>query len=207
MRSSAAKETPCGREPDAKRVLHGVSVRFAPGVLCAVMGPSGAGKTTLLDALAGHLRSSRVTIEGRVVARLVGSADDDDDVAATAPPWLRSVCTTIPQARGWRPQPLRASMMMGGSESTRLCSRRRSHKKFLPPSTKPAQQGTMMGFLSARLCSPLLTRNHPPFLLPARLARHAAPGAHDGRVPRLRRRAPPARARPRGARCRGEARR
>ncbi|MBV9818755.1 MAG: ATP-binding cassette domain-containing protein [Solirubrobacterales bacterium] len=36
-----------------RMVLHGVTLRFAPAQLTAVVGPSGAGKTTLLEVLAG----------------------------------------------------------------------------------------------------------------------------------------------------------
>lgn len=46
-----------------KEILHGVTGRFLPGQLIAIMGPSGAGKSTLLDVLSGYRISG---VEGGV---------------------------------------------------------------------------------------------------------------------------------------------
>src|SRR5690606_3306470 len=42
-----------GAGPTAVRALDGVSVRFEPARLTAIMGPSGSGKSTLMHCLAG----------------------------------------------------------------------------------------------------------------------------------------------------------
>ena len=46
-------------------VLHGVSLRAAPGVITALVGPNGAGKTTLLRAVAGLIpaRAGEIRLE------------------------------------------------------------------------------------------------------------------------------------------------
>ncbi|MCS6797123.1 MAG: heme ABC exporter ATP-binding protein CcmA [Myxococcota bacterium] len=59
----------------ATRALAGVSIRFEPATITAVLGPNGSGKSTLLALLAGLVRpsSGRVLWNGRDVRRL--SAD------------------------------------------------------------------------------------------------------------------------------------
>jgi putative ABC transport system ATP-binding protein len=54
------------------RALDGVSVGFAAGTFCAVMGPSGSGKSTLLHCAAGLDRpdSGRVLLAGQEISRL-----------------------------------------------------------------------------------------------------------------------------------------
>jgi putative ABC transport system ATP-binding protein len=54
------------------RALDGVSVEFAAGTFCAVMGPSGSGKSTLLHCVAGLDRpdSGRVLLAGEEIGRL-----------------------------------------------------------------------------------------------------------------------------------------
>ncbi|GLI00960.1 ABC transporter [Phytohabitans aurantiacus] len=54
------------------RALDGVSVGFATGTFCAVMGPSGSGKSTLLHCAAGLDRpdSGRVLLAGQEISRL-----------------------------------------------------------------------------------------------------------------------------------------
>ena len=54
------------------RALDGVSVEFAAGTFCAVMGPSGSGKSTLLHCIAGLDRpdSGRVLLAGEEIGRL-----------------------------------------------------------------------------------------------------------------------------------------
>ncbi len=53
-------------------VLHGVSVRVAPGEVVSLIGPNGAGKSTVLKTILGYVASSRgrVTFDGRDVTRL-----------------------------------------------------------------------------------------------------------------------------------------
>ncbi len=50
-----------------KRVLDDISMSFAPGRFCGIIGPNGCGKTTLLDLLAKHRRptSGRIAYKGR----------------------------------------------------------------------------------------------------------------------------------------------
>jgi ABC-type multidrug transport system ATPase subunit len=49
----------------ATRILHGITMHWAPGQLHAVIGPSGCGKTTLMKALLGLTPSQgRVTLDG-----------------------------------------------------------------------------------------------------------------------------------------------
>lgn len=58
-----------GYRPDA-RVLRGVDLALAPGVLTCALGPNGTGKTTLLRLLLGDLapEAGEVLLEGRPVA-------------------------------------------------------------------------------------------------------------------------------------------
>ena len=55
--------------------LAGVSLRVAPGELCAVLGPNGAGKSTLVKLLSGILRARRgsVAIVGKDVRRSIAA--------------------------------------------------------------------------------------------------------------------------------------
>ena len=50
-----------------KKVLEDISVAFAPGMFCGIIGPNGCGKTTLLDLLTKHRRptSGRIVYKGR----------------------------------------------------------------------------------------------------------------------------------------------
>src|SRR4051794_6493318 len=54
------------------RALDGVTVSFAAGAFCAVMGPSGSGKSTLLHCAAGLDRpdGGRVLLAGAEIGRL-----------------------------------------------------------------------------------------------------------------------------------------
>jgi branched-chain amino acid transport system ATP-binding protein len=54
------------------RVLHGASLRVAPGEVVALLGPNGAGKTTLLRAISGLLpcNGGEVTFAGRSLGGL-----------------------------------------------------------------------------------------------------------------------------------------
>jgi ABC-type Fe3+/spermidine/putrescine transport system ATPase subunit len=56
----------------ATRVLHGVTLDFAPGSFTALLGSSGCGKTTLLRALSGFVpvQSGSIVVAGRDVASL-----------------------------------------------------------------------------------------------------------------------------------------
>mmetsp|Transcript_15167 Transcript_15167/g.39028 ORF Transcript_15167/g.39028 Transcript_15167/m.39028 type:complete len:620 (-) Transcript_15167:218-2077(-) len=54
------------KKDDKIAILSGLSGRFIPGRLTALMGPSGSGKTTLMDILAGR-KSGAGTIEGEVL--------------------------------------------------------------------------------------------------------------------------------------------
>ena len=57
----------------ARPVLHGVSLRIAPGSVVGIMGQSGCGKTTLLRIIAGWLRASAGTT--RVLGEDVAGLD------------------------------------------------------------------------------------------------------------------------------------
>ncbi|KPM43810.1 putative ABC transporter ATP-binding protein/permease [Neonectria ditissima] len=46
------------KSPTEKRILDPIDVRFEPGVLNVIIGPSGSGKSSLLNAMARRLRSS-----------------------------------------------------------------------------------------------------------------------------------------------------
>jgi phospholipid/cholesterol/gamma-HCH transport system ATP-binding protein len=61
-----------GYDP-ARPVLHGVSLRIAPGSVVGIMGQSGCGKTTLLRIIAGWLKASAGT------ARVLGESVNDLD--------------------------------------------------------------------------------------------------------------------------------
>jgi ABC-type branched-subunit amino acid transport system ATPase component len=53
-------------------ILHGVSLRVAPGEVIAIIGPNGAGKSTVLKTIMGYLRPSRghVTFDGQDITGL-----------------------------------------------------------------------------------------------------------------------------------------
>jgi phospholipid/cholesterol/gamma-HCH transport system ATP-binding protein len=59
----------------ARPVLHGVSMRVAPGSVVGIMGQSGCGKTTILRIIAGWLRAGagRTQVLGAEVSRLGGA--------------------------------------------------------------------------------------------------------------------------------------
>jgi phospholipid/cholesterol/gamma-HCH transport system ATP-binding protein len=59
----------------AQRVLHGVSLKIAPGSVVGIMGQSGCGKTTLLRIMAGWLRASAG--KTRVLGQDVGGLGSD----------------------------------------------------------------------------------------------------------------------------------
>jgi iron complex transport system ATP-binding protein len=50
-----------------KAVIDDISMSFAPGRFCGIIGPNGCGKTTLLDLLAKHRQptSGRITYNGK----------------------------------------------------------------------------------------------------------------------------------------------
>lgn len=50
-----------------KKVIDDISMSFAPGMFCGIIGPNGCGKTTLLDLFAKHRRPTdgRITYKGR----------------------------------------------------------------------------------------------------------------------------------------------
>lgn len=52
--------------------VNGVSCRFEPGTLTAIVGPNGAGKTTYFDLVSGQLRASagQVLLDGEDLTRL-----------------------------------------------------------------------------------------------------------------------------------------
>jgi branched-chain amino acid transport system ATP-binding protein len=56
--------------------VNGVSCRFAPGTLTAIVGPNGAGKTTYFNLISGQMPSSAgdVLLDGRSLSRLGASA-------------------------------------------------------------------------------------------------------------------------------------
>lgn len=74
----------------SRRVLEGVTARFAPGRVTAILGPNGSGKTTLVKTLAGLLDPDAghvqlgdrpiARIEPRERARLVGYLPQDGAV-------------------------------------------------------------------------------------------------------------------------------
>lgn len=55
--------------PSGRAILNGLSVDFAPGRFCAVVGPNGCGKSTLLKAVMGFLpaRSGEIELEGKPI--------------------------------------------------------------------------------------------------------------------------------------------
>lgn len=57
---------------DRAERLHGVSARFRPGTLTAIIGPNGCGKTTLLKCAAGLLKpwSGEIRLDGENYARM-----------------------------------------------------------------------------------------------------------------------------------------
>ncbi|GFR53045.1 hypothetical protein Agub_g15745, partial [Astrephomene gubernaculifera] len=85
---------PQPRHPGSSRlVLSGVSARFRPSQMTAVMGPSGCGKTSLLGLMAGRLpywppSDGRLLVNGmevtdpRVLQRITGFVPQDDIVSA-----------------------------------------------------------------------------------------------------------------------------
>jgi len=50
-----------------KKVIDDISMSFAPGMFCGIIGPNGCGKTTLLDLFAKHRQptAGRITYKGR----------------------------------------------------------------------------------------------------------------------------------------------
>jgi ABC-type branched-subunit amino acid transport system ATPase component len=86
-------------------IIHGVSVRVAPGQVAAIIGPNGSGKSTLLKSLAGIIRPSA----GRV---LVG----ERDVTGWAPEEVaRAGVGYVPQVDDvFAPLTVRENLEMGG---------------------------------------------------------------------------------------------
>jgi ABC-type branched-subunit amino acid transport system ATPase component len=86
-------------------IIHGVSVRVAPGQVGAIIGPNGSGKSTLLKALAGIIRPSA----GRV---LVG----EQDVTGWPPEEVaRAGVGYVPQVDDvFAPLTVRENLDMGG---------------------------------------------------------------------------------------------
>ena len=69
------RRTPERVESGAPRaVLAGISARFGPGTVTAILGPNGVGKTTLLNLCLGWMRpwEGAVIVDGRPVATLSG---------------------------------------------------------------------------------------------------------------------------------------
>jgi putative ABC transport system ATP-binding protein len=72
MRNAVVEVLDVTKNYTGVRALDGVSVEFAAGTFCAVMGPSGSGKSTLLHCVAGLDRpdSGRVLLAGQEIGRL-----------------------------------------------------------------------------------------------------------------------------------------
>ena len=72
MRNAVVEVLDVTKNYTGVRALDGVSVEFAAGTFCAVMGPSGSGKSTLLHCVAGLDRpdSGRVLLAGEEIGRL-----------------------------------------------------------------------------------------------------------------------------------------
>ena len=86
-------------------IIHGVSVRAAPGAVTSVVGPNGSGKSTLLKAIAGVLRPSA----GRV---RIG----DRDITGLPPEEIaRAGLGYVPQVDDvFAPLTVRENLQMGG---------------------------------------------------------------------------------------------
>ncbi len=86
-----------------KPVLAGVSARFEPGRVTAVLGPNGSGKSTLLRLLLGVLKpmAGRATLDGRDTTSVVGAAR------------AASIAYIAQRAEGWSPFRVRDVVAMG----------------------------------------------------------------------------------------------